>query len=247
MLRSATGAKEASFDKPSEFAGALRRAMTEANDIELLFAIWEQNVETLRALNRSLKQDHLPKSGIAPQLVRHMKQCAIALVKPGSQTNGSDHQEIYELPPKAARPKIDKSVLTFGEPKRIRCKEHLRFVAAQPCLICGRSPSHAHHVRYAQSREFTVPLCAIHHHHIHITRKEREWWQERNIDPLKVANGLWQKGRERDPAAREADQSEDGVSIGREADGAAANQALPMPNARHNTINETPGGSTREE
>ena len=57
-----------------------------------------------------------------------------------------------DLPPKAARPKIDKSVLTFSEPKRIRCKEHLRFVASQPCLICGRSPSHAHHVRYAQSR-----------------------------------------------------------------------------------------------
>ena len=95
-----------------------------------------------------------------------------------------------------ARPKIDKSVLTIGEPKRNRSKEHLRFVASQPCLICGRSPSHAHHVRYAQSRglslkvsdEFTVPLCAIHHHQIHTTGKEREWWQERNIDPLKVAS-----------------------------------------------------------
>ena len=53
MLRSASGAEEASFDKPSEFAGALRTAMTEADDIELLFAIWEQNVDTVRALNRS--------------------------------------------------------------------------------------------------------------------------------------------------------------------------------------------------
>jgi hypothetical protein len=43
--------------------------MSEARDIELLFAIWEQNVETLRALNRSLKQDSLPRSGMAPQLV----------------------------------------------------------------------------------------------------------------------------------------------------------------------------------
>ena len=57
VLRSASGAEEASFDKPSEFAGALRKAMSEARDIELLFAIWEQNVETVRALNRSLKQD----------------------------------------------------------------------------------------------------------------------------------------------------------------------------------------------
>src|SRR5215510_11228706 len=42
-LRSASGVDEASFDKPSEFASALRQAMTEAHDIELLFAIWEQN------------------------------------------------------------------------------------------------------------------------------------------------------------------------------------------------------------
>ena len=62
VLRSVTG-EEASFDKPSEFAGALRKAMSEANDIELLFATWERNVNSVRALNRSLKQDALPKSG----------------------------------------------------------------------------------------------------------------------------------------------------------------------------------------
>ena len=172
--------------------------MSEARDIELLFAIWEQNVDTVRALNRSLKQDALPKSGIAPQLVNHLKQCAIALVKPGNRVNGSDQRQATAVEPASAgtRPKIDKSVLTISEPKRIRCKEHLRFVASQPCLICGRSPSHAHHVRYAQSRglglkvsdEFTVPLCAIHHHHIHTTGKEQEWWQERqNRSP----HGCW--------------------------------------------------------
>ena len=215
VLRSASGAEEASFDKPSEFAGALASAMTEARDIELLFAIWEQNVETVRALNRSLKQDQLPKSGIAPQLVSHLKQCAIALVKPENRDNGqsdkressirsSDFPTVHVL-------RSTRAFSPFSEPKRIRCKEHLRFVASQPCLICGRSPSHAHHVRYAQSRglslkvsdEFTVPLCAIHHHHIHTTGKEREWWQERNIDPLKVASSLWQQSRERYPAASE--------------------------------------------
>ena len=214
VLRSASGAEEASFDQPSEFAGALRKAMTEANDIELLFAIWEQNVETVRALNRSLKQEQLPKSGIAPQLVSHLKQCAIALVKPENRPNGSDRPEVRS--PKSVRTKIDKSVLTFGEPKRIRSKEHLRFVASQPCLICGRSPSHAHHVRYAQSKglslkvsdEFTVPLCAIHHHHIHTTGNEREWWQERNIDPLIVANRLWRQSSRRYPAVHEANLPE---------------------------------------
>ena len=215
VLRSASGADEASFDTPSEFAGALRNSMTEARDIELLFAVWEQNVETVRTLNRSLKQDSLPKSGIAPQLVSHLKQCAIALVKPGNRADGSDHRMANVPATKSARPKIDKSVLAIGEPKRIRCKEHLRFVASQPCLICGRSPAHAHHVRYAQSRglslkvsdEFTVPLCATHHHHIHTTGKEREWWQEQNIDPLKAASALWRQSCEQH-RAREANLSE---------------------------------------
>ena len=36
ILRSASGAEEASFDKPSEFAGALRNAMTDSRDIEFL-------------------------------------------------------------------------------------------------------------------------------------------------------------------------------------------------------------------
>ena len=205
VLRSASGAEEASFDKPSVFAGALRKAMAEAHDIELLFAVWEQNVETVRALNRSLKQDQLTQSGIAPYLVNHLKRCAIALVKPGNRADGSDPQERMANVPAAqsARPKIDKSVLIISESKRVRCKKHLRFVASQACLICGRVPSHAHHVRYAQSKglslkvsdEFTVPLCAIHHHHLHTTGKEHEWWQEHKIDPLPVAERLWRESR----------------------------------------------------
>ena len=99
VLRSASGADEASFDRPSEFAAALRKAMSEAQDIELLFAIWEQNVETVRALNRSLKQGSLPRSGIAPQLVAHLKHCAVALVKPEDRSNGrSDHRESHRIP-----------------------------------------------------------------------------------------------------------------------------------------------------
>ena len=98
-------------------------------------------------------------------------------------------------------PKIDKSALTLSEPKRIRSKEHLRFVGRQACLICGRTPSQAHHIRYAQpkglglkvSDEFTVPLCAIHHHEIHTTGDERRWWQGRKIDPLSIAQGLWRE------------------------------------------------------
>ena len=67
--------------------------------------------------------------------------------------------------------KIDKSQLTIAEPKRLRDKAHLKFVASQPCLICGRQPSDPHHLQFARpqamglkvSDEFTVPLCRGHH------------------------------------------------------------------------------------
>jgi Rad52/22 family double-strand break repair protein len=200
IMRSASGAEEASFDRPSEFAAALRKSMSEARDIEILFAVWEQNVETVRALNKHLKQDHLPNSGVAPQLVAHLKRCAIALVK----RNAAASEEVQATSSQAldggARQKIDKSVLTISEPKRHRSKEHLRYVAEQPCVICGRSPSHAHHVRFAQSKglalkvsdEFTVPLCAIHHSENHSTGDERKWWQKHKIDPLAIARRLWE-------------------------------------------------------
>ena len=174
--------------------------------------------KTLRALHRSTNET----PGIVPTLVSHLRGCAVDLVRRAS-TESAQHS------PKGNggnRHKIDKSLLTIGEPKRIRCKEHLRFVASQPCVICGRTPSHAHHVRYAQSRglslkvsdEFTVPLCATHHQDIHTTGKEREWWQERNIDPLKVASALWQQSCERDPSPPRADAAEANALGGREAE-----------------------------
>src|SRR6266404_2695368 len=60
---------------------------------------------------------------------------------------------------------IDKSVLAVAAPRRYRNREHLRSVAKQPCLICGRRPSDPHHLRYLQPRalgrkasdEFAVP------------------------------------------------------------------------------------------
>jgi len=72
-------------------------------------------------------------------------------------------------------PQINKSVLEFPEPRRIRDRDHIRHVIKQPCLICGRRPSDPHHLRFVQSRalgrkvsdEFTVPLCRTHHREIH--------------------------------------------------------------------------------
>jgi hypothetical protein len=144
LLRSSSGEPVSSHDTSCEFMETLKQTMAEADDIELLYDVWEQNVETLRVLHRSSKE----QPGIVPIMVRHLRACAVGLVKRASSAN-SPHAADRHL---SVPPKIDKNVLTLSEPKRIRSREHLRFVASQSCLICGRSPSHAHHIRYAQSR-----------------------------------------------------------------------------------------------
>jgi len=98
---------------------------------------------------------------------------------------------------------IDKSQLAIAEPKRLRDKAHLKFVASQPCLVCGRQPSNPHHVRFAQpcalgmkvSDEFTVPLCRGHHRELHQVGNEIQWWENLKIDPLGIAKELWQQSR----------------------------------------------------
>ena len=94
-------------------------------------------------------------------------------------------------------------MLALSEPKRHRNKEHLRFVARQPCLVCGRTPSDPHHLRFAQARalgrkvsdEFVVPLCRSHHRALHRVGNEPGWWQAAGIDALEVARKLWGQSR----------------------------------------------------
>jgi ERF superfamily len=105
------------------------------------------------------------------------------------------------LAEKTRSPPIDKSVLGFPEPRRIRDRDHIRHIMNQSCLICGRRPSDPHHLRLAQSRalgrkvsdEFTVPLCRTHHREVHRYGDEGAWWQKTGIDPLTAARTLWLK------------------------------------------------------
>lgn len=203
-LRDAEGNSVGTYPDAKEFAGALRHEMEKSPTIELLFAVWEQNVATVRAASYALKRNGNKTDKFAKELLTHLKSCASALVKLSTESvlpNVSSDRECQK-----AREKIDKSVLTISEPKRHRSKEHLRFVAQQPCLICGRSPSQAHHIRYAQpkglslkvSDEFTVPLCAIHHSENHMTSDEWRWWKEHKIDPLSTAESLWKESHNAD-------------------------------------------------
>jgi len=87
---------------------------------------------------------------------------------------------------------------------RLRDKEHRKFVARQPCLVCGRAPCDPHHLRFAQPRalgrkvsdEFTVPVCRLHHREIHRHGDEVAWWSRAGIEPLPVALTLWRQTRQ---------------------------------------------------
>jgi len=98
---------------------------------------------------------------------------------------------------------VDKSALALSEPRRYRDRAHLEFVSSQPCLLCGRRPSDAHHLRFAQPRalgrkvsdEFVVPLCRSHHRALHRRGDEPAWWREANLDPVVFAGKLWERSR----------------------------------------------------
>ena len=123
------------------------------------------------------------------------RQAERTMVPPTSPAPPLAPKELPDLIPG----RIDKSVLTIAEPKRLRDKAHLRFVATQPCLVCGRQPSDPHHLRFAQPRalglkvsdEFTVPLCRIHHRQLHQAGNEVVWWENLKINALPIAKGLW--------------------------------------------------------
>jgi hypothetical protein len=131
---------------------------------------------------------------------------------------------------------IDKSVLTVAAPRRYRNRDHLHFVMQQPCLLCGRKPSDAHHIRFVQPRalgrkasdEFAVPLCRSHHRAVHRAGDEKVWWKQAGMDPIKVARKLWKHTRI-DEGGIEPDPPGQGVTAGRpaESDALAVNSRTP--------------------
>jgi ERF superfamily len=106
------------------------------------------------------------------------------------------------IKPQKAASAIRRSVAS--KPIRLRDKDHCKFVARQPCMVCGRTPADAHHLRFAQPRalgrkvsdEYTIPLCRLHHRELHRYGDEASWWVGITLDPLPFALALWKTSRE---------------------------------------------------
>jgi hypothetical protein len=105
--------------------------------------------------------------------------------------------------PELAAMQHGQNAVALIKPVRKRDKPHRDFVRSQPCVVCGRRPSDAHHVQFGQPRalgrkvsdEFTVPLCRVHHRDLHRGSDEKKWWEAAKIEPMEIARRLWRETR----------------------------------------------------
>lgn len=202
ILTTGTG-DTTTYDAEREFIAAVLEAVPRLTSVDALYAFWETNLPTFTELRRLKGVD----DPIAP-IVALMKERARALGAPPVGTR--QRAEVPKIGDDTPDPAPERpapgvaSALAHPKERRIRDKAHLTFVASQPCLVCGRAPAQAHHLRFAQPRamamkvsdEFTVPLCNLHHDQLHRTGDERAWWARHGIlDPIKIAGRLWAASR----------------------------------------------------
>ena len=116
--------------------------------------------------------------------------------------SGLPTEKIIDLAgPKSPTIGDSQNQISLLKPVRKRDKAHRDFVCLQPCLICGRRPSDAHHIQFGQPRalgrkvsdEFTVPLCRVHHRDLHRRGDEKQWSQAGKIEPMEIAQKLWRE------------------------------------------------------
>jgi hypothetical protein len=177
-LRSATGEVIKSFGDPAQFCSALRRTLEGCTAVVDLTAVWTKHDTALANLQQ------LPR--LKSERGEHYAEILATLYR----------KRLQELEQRE-EPHIE-GLPTF-RPRRIRDKAHLRRVAQQPCLVCGRLPAHAHHLKFLEPRgiglkpsdAFAVPLCRLHHRALHDQGDEQSWWQQHKIDPVSEAQRLW--------------------------------------------------------
>jgi hypothetical protein len=164
-----------------------------ASDAKLVENAFEQRISDLASSETAESEEEAAASGTQVRIAGVQETLA-------SESGALDRPNV-----------IDKSPLAVATPRRYRNREHLRYVAQQACLVCGRKQSDAHHLRFMQPRalgrkvsdEFAVPLCRSHHRAVHRAGDEQAWWKAARINPVEVARQLWRQTRLNDPRDRE--------------------------------------------
>jgi DNA recombination protein Rad52 len=163
-LFSSTGAPFQKFDNPQGYCSAAKEALLNSKGLGDLEDFWKANQSSIVQL-RSVWPELKTKHGV------HYADVLERLYR--SQILHWELEDKTREPHEAGT--IDKSGLALAAPKRIRDEPHLKYIASLPCLVCGRTPSQAHHLRFAQPRamgkkvsdEYVVPLCLTHHRALH--------------------------------------------------------------------------------
>jgi hypothetical protein len=176
-------------------SAALRdQLVAELNDLRSAEQAATWGLQALAAKNTLLAADaERVESAFQVQLSKLTSEPAAA---PSAKRTQAQHRD-----KKRRRSVVDKTVLSLPTPRRIRDRDHVKSVAKQPCLVCGRRPADPHHLRFAQSAalgrkvsdEFTIPLCRGHHREVHRCADEAAWWSKTGIDPTAAARVLWLK------------------------------------------------------
>ena len=197
-----SGGHKRELASSTEFLQAVEKSLLKLQTLEALYTFWEGNIESFTAV---LDRDPEHGRSVIDVVIAKLKTHARVLGTGPSTTDGQ-LSNANSVPKRQRSRKVlaDNGNRKTGrapiaKERRVRDAEHLKFVARHPCLVCGRRPAQAHHVRFAQpsamamkvSDEYAVPLCAGHHDSVHRTGDERAWWSARKIDPLAIALKLW--------------------------------------------------------
>jgi hypothetical protein len=186
---------------PDQSAALRERLIKEIRDLNSVEAATSWARQALVAKNRLTATDAQAVENAFLGNVTHLEG-----VKPSAAESMSVLAELDNVRSPASAPtvqstRIDKSLLSIPEPRRLRDKVHVKYVSKRPCLVCGRQPSDPHHLRFAQQRalgrkvsdEFIVPLCRTHHREVHRSSDEVAWWKQAGIDSLEAARRLWRE------------------------------------------------------
>jgi ERF superfamily protein len=177
---------------PDASAALRAQLVAEINDLRSAEQAATWGLQALAAKNTLLPAD--------AERVESVFQIQLSKLADEAAGPSAKRSQVQHRDQKRRRSAVD-TVPTLSTTRRIRDREHVKAVAKQPCLVCGRRPADAHHLRFAQSPalgrkvsdEFTVPLCRGHHREVHRCGDEAAWWKNTGIDPTATARVLWLK------------------------------------------------------
>jgi hypothetical protein len=189
-----------------------RRIVLAADQSEALRGRWVSELADLKSADEAADwvQKNLPEKNTLTPADAEMVEAAFrerlaswVVDSPGYEPDPVQSQAFNALEMTAPQTTMVQCRRATAKTIRLRDKEHCRFVATQPCVVCGRTPTEAHHIRFAQPRalgrkvsdEYTVPVCRVHHRELHRYGDEALWWAGANVDPLPIALELWRRSR----------------------------------------------------